>query len=84
MTTITANDLKTKGVSAIEPILAENHEAVISVRGKNRFVVMDMTTYNRLREAELEAALSETEQDLKHGRVYRDSVAQHIKRISRI
>jgi PHD/YefM family antitoxin component YafN of YafNO toxin-antitoxin module len=83
MTTITANDLKTKGVSALEPILAEEREALISVRGRNRYVVMDVEMYNSLREHELEAALLESRRDFAKGKVYRESVANHMKRITR-
>ena len=57
MKAITANELKTKGVASIDAALAEQEEAIISVRGKERYVVMDMETYNRLRVCELEAAL---------------------------
>lgn len=56
MVSITANDLKTKGVAAIEAALAEQPEAVVSVRGKDRFAVMDLDHYRYLRECELEAS----------------------------
>ncbi|MCX7184480.1 MAG: hypothetical protein NTW90_04470 [Nitrosospira sp.] len=42
MSNLTANDLKTKGVAAIEAVLAERPEAIVSVRGKDRFVVMEI------------------------------------------
>ncbi|MDA8260825.1 MAG: type II toxin-antitoxin system Phd/YefM family antitoxin, partial [Betaproteobacteria bacterium] len=42
MSHLTANDLKTKGIAAIESALAEHSEAIVSVRGKERFVVMDI------------------------------------------
>ncbi len=64
MPQISANDLKTKGISAIESMLAIQPEAVISVRGKDRFVVMGMDQYHYLRECELEAALAQTHIDL--------------------
>ena len=41
MKTIAANELKTKGVSSIEKALEDNVEAFISVRGQERYVVMD-------------------------------------------
>jgi len=41
MSSISANDLRIKGVSAIEAELAHQPEAIISVRGKDRFVVME-------------------------------------------
>ncbi len=46
MSYLTANDLKTKGVAVIEALLAEHTEAIVSVRGKNRFVVMDIEQYH--------------------------------------
>ena len=82
MATITANELKTRGISAIDPIVKEHRAALISVRGKVRYVVMDMQMYNRLRECELEAALMETRRDIERGAFYEESVAEHIKRIT--
>jgi len=82
MATITANELKTRGISAIDPIVKEHRTALISVRGKVRYVVMDMQMYNRLRECELEAALMETRRDLENGAFYQESVSEHIKRIT--
>ncbi|MCX6031886.1 MAG: type II toxin-antitoxin system prevent-host-death family antitoxin [Chloroflexi bacterium] len=45
MAVVTANDLKTKGISDIERILQDAQEVVISVRGKPRYVVMDLAHY---------------------------------------
>jgi hypothetical protein len=50
MAHISASDLKTKGVAAIEAMLAVHSEAIVSVRGKDRFVVMDIAHYHYLRE----------------------------------
>ncbi len=83
MTTITANELKTGGLSALDSILAGQSEVIVSVRGKNRYVIMSMPSYNRLRECELEAALAECRADIKAGRVHKDSVAAHLKRVAR-
>lgn len=83
MSSISANDLKTKGVAAIEAGLEEQSEAVISVRGKERFVVMEMAQYHYLRECELGAALAETRADLKAGRFVKESPGQHLKRITK-
>ena len=84
MSSLTANDLKTKGVAAIEAVLAERPEAIVSVRGKDRFVVMDIVQYNYLRECELEAALAETRADIAAGRVVKESAAAHVKRVKKI
>ena len=81
MTSITANDLKTKGVAAIEAALAGQPEAVVSVRGKDRFVVMDLAHYHYLRECELEAALAETRADLAAGRFVVESADAHMDRV---
>lgn len=81
MATISANDLKTKGVSAIEAALTDQREAIVSVRGKDRFVVMDLDHYHYLRECELEAALAETQADLAAGRFVVESAKDHMKRI---
>ena len=82
MGAITANDLKTRGVASISEQLAENPEAIITVRGKSRYVVMDIDQYHYLRECELEAALLEAREDVKAGRVVTESVADHIKRLT--
>ena len=81
MASISANDLKTKGISAIEAGLARQAEAVISVRGKDRFVVMDIAHYHYLRECELEAALAQTHADLAAGRFIKGAPEVHVKRI---
>lgn len=82
MNTITANQLKTKGISVIEKNLTENHELIITVRGKEKFVIMDMKQYNYLRECELDAALQQTKSDYQDGNFVTESVEDHIKRIT--
>lgn len=81
MSSISANDLKTRGVSAIESALANGSEAIISVRGKNRFVVMPIEQFNYLRECELEAALAQTKADLAEGRFVASSPEAHLDRL---
>ncbi len=82
MQTVTANDLKTKGIAALENGLAENDEAVITVRGKERFIVMDIDHYQQLREFELEMALVQARADVVQGDVIIESVEEHIKRLT--
>ncbi len=81
MKTIAANELKTRGVTSIEAALEEDTEAIISVRGQQRYVVMDLEEYNRLRVCELEAALYETRQQIAGGEFVEESVEEHIARI---
>lgn len=79
---ITANELKTKGVSVIEEVTTQNAEAIITVRGKNKYVVLSIEDYNQLREYELEAAINESLDDIKEGKIYKDSIEDHMKRIT--
>ena len=83
MEIITANQLKTKGVSVIESKLADKKELIISVRGKEKYVIMNMDQYNYLRECELDAAMHETKTDYQNGRYVSESVEDHIKRITK-
>jgi prevent-host-death family protein len=81
MAVLTANDLKTKGVSDIERLLQDAQEVVISVRGLPRYVVMDIAHYDFLRECELLAAWAQTRADLAAGRYRRESADAHVARI---
>ena len=83
MAHLSANDLKIKGIAAIEAALAERPEAIVSVRGKDRFVVMDLEHYYYLRECELEAALQETRADLAAGRYVKESPEEHLSRLDK-
>jgi hypothetical protein len=81
MKAISANELKTKGISSIEAALEKEGEAIISVRGKERYVVMDLVTYNRLRVCELEAALYQARSEIAGGKGIEESVDKHLARI---
>ncbi len=79
---VTANELKEHGVQILSKQLARGPEAMISVRGKVKFVVISPEYYEKLRLFELEAALKEAEADLKAGNVKR-GVKAHVKRVAR-
>ena len=81
MPQLTANDLKTRGVAAIESLLATQPEAMISVRGKERYVVMDVAHYHFLRECELDVALMQSKVDVVAGRVVVESAQSHMDRL---
>jgi len=81
MSSIAANDIKTRGVPVFEEALATADEAVITVRGRPRYVVMTMQAYDRLRELELDAALAEARRDLAAGRTCVESVKAHVGRL---
>ena len=81
---LSANDLKTRGVAAIEALLATQPEAMISVRGKERFVVMEVAHYHYLRECELDAALAQSQTDVAAGRFVDESAAAHVARLQAV
>lgn len=81
MNKITANELKTKGVSILEQYLTDSPEIVITVRGEEKYVVMAMAQYAHLRECELETALHEARADYKAGIFVVESVDDHISRL---
>ena len=81
MTIVTANDLKVKGISDIERLLQDEQEVVISVRGKPRYVVMDIAHYDFLRECEIAAAWAQTREDVAAGRYRREGADVHMARI---
>ena len=84
MTQLTANDIKVRGVSAIETALSDQPEVTISVRGKQRYVVMEMSHYQYLRECELEAALVQSQSDRAEGRFVQESAQAHMERIEQL
>ena len=81
---ITANDLKVKGITAIDDVTSNGFEAIITVRGKQKYVVMTMEEYNKLREYELEAAIIESELDIKNGKFKKGTVEDHIERLENV
>jgi len=81
MSDITANDLKTRGVSALESALDKDSEVVISVRGKPRYVVMDIEHYERLREAEIFSAWQHARAAESRGEYLVETAVDHIDRL---
>ncbi|TAN40810.1 MAG: type II toxin-antitoxin system Phd/YefM family antitoxin [Nitrospirae bacterium] len=78
---VTANDLKVKGISYLEGLVKTYTEIVISVRGRNKFVVLPIEEYERLKEADLEMAVRESEEDYRKGRYTVETAAKHFKRV---
>ncbi len=76
--TVTANEVKIKGVSLFDKLLKKADELFINVRGKDRFVVLDLDRYKELRENELDLAYLQTREDLLKGRYKEQSVKEHL------
>jgi len=83
MSDLTANDLKTQGVSALEKALRKDDEVTISVRGKPRYVVMSVDHYERLREAEIASAWQEAKAAEAGGDYIIETASEHIARLQR-
>ncbi len=81
MSAISAADLKRRGVAALEPTVAEDGSALITVRGKGRYVVLTLEKYNELREAELEQAVREARADYRAGRIVDRTIDGHLRRL---
>ena len=79
--TITANELKTKGISLVERLMKKSREVFISVRGRKRFVILPVDEYERLKEAELESIIRQAEKDYEEGRYVTESAEEHFKRL---
>lgn len=75
---ITTSELKRKGVSIIEYLLRIEDEVVMSVRGKPRYVVIDHTRYDDLRECEITAAWAQMREDVATGRDRCEGADAHI------
>jgi len=83
MSDITANDLKIKGVSVLESALEKDAEAIISVRGRPRYVVVDIARYERLQEAEIFAAWQEARAAESRGEYLTETAEEHIARLQK-
>ena len=75
---ISANEIKTKGVSMFDTLLDKFDELIINVRGKNKYVVLDIERYKELRANELDLAYIETIKELEEGHYVKQSAKEHI------
>lgn len=82
MTTITANELKRGGAALLDKTLKKEGEAFISVRGSDRYVIMGLESYNRLRECELSAAVEEARREYEAGKYVEESAEAHVRRVT--
>lgn len=81
MNSVTANELKTKGISAVEARLQMDEEVIVTVRGQDKYVIMDLEKYAKLREYELAFAIQEAKADVAAGHYTVESVDEHMKRL---
>ena len=79
--TITANEVKTNGVSIFGDMLQKADELFINVRGKNKYVVLDIDRYNEFRQNELDIAHMKVIKDIQEGRYKVQTASEHIKEL---
>jgi len=75
-----ANEVKTKGVSLFDKLFEKVEEVIINVRGKNKYVVIDMERYKELRALELDKAYDDAMADIAAGR-YTTDLETHFNEI---
>jgi hypothetical protein len=78
---INANEVKTKGVSMFDGLLEKFDELIINVRGKNKYVVLDIQRYKELRANELDLAYINTKKEIKNGDFKTQDATQHIEEL---
>ena len=76
--TISANEIKQRGVSFFDTLLDKFDELIINVRGKDKYVVLDIERYKEFRVNELDLAYMRTMQDIEQGKYKRQSAKEHI------
>ena len=81
--TVTANDVKQRGVSLFGELLEKFDEIVVNVRGKQKYVVMDVERYKKLRALELDNAYREVMEDYERGDYHTD-VKKHLAEIANV
>ena len=82
--TISANEVKKRGVLIFDKLLGKFDELVISVRGKEKYVVIDIERYRDFRARELDIAYMEAMQDIEKGDYKVQSAKEHIEDLKKI
>jgi len=70
---VMANEVKTKGVSLFDALFETFSEVVISVRGKNKYVVVPFEEYEAYRAYKLDIAHKEVMQNIADGKYHSDT-----------
>ena len=81
MNILAANELKVKGVCALEDALSRDDQAFITVRGKTKYVVLTVDEYDNLRECELDKAFRDVQKDIADGNYTDETAQEHMKRL---
>jgi len=83
MNSITANELKNRGVTAIKALVSEFDEPVaVTVRGRTEYVVLSTAQFDAFAQFELQVALDEAKNDMANGN-YTSNVDEHFEQLHR-
>jgi hypothetical protein len=80
---VTANEVKKRGVGIFDELLKKWDEVIISIRGKKRYVVLDLQRYNELRAKELDLAYKMVMEDYEKGDYHTD-IEKHLEEIKNV
>jgi len=80
---VTANEVKKRGVSLFDELLKKFDEIIISSRGKNKYIVMDIETYEDFRAYKLDKAYREVMEDVKRGDYHTD-IDRHLRELENV
>jgi predicted DNA-binding protein len=75
---VTANQVKTRGVSLFDELLQKFDEIIISSRGKKKYIVMDIEKYEDFRAYQLDKTYKEVIRDVERGDYKVLSAKEHI------
>jgi PHD/YefM family antitoxin component YafN of YafNO toxin-antitoxin module len=78
---ISANTIKTKGISFINKFIKNKNEVIVSVRGKKKYVILPIEEYEHIRDLEIEQAIKQAEDDYNNNKYIAESAEEHFKRI---
>jgi len=78
---ISANTIKTKGISFINKFIKNKDKVIVSVRGKRKYVILPIEEYEHIRDLEIEQAIKQAEDDYNNNSYIAESAEEHFKRI---
>ncbi len=76
--TISANEIKQRGVSFFDELLNKFDELIINVRGKDKYVVLDIERYKEFRANELDLAYMQMMHDMENGNYKTQNAQEHL------
>ncbi len=78
---VNANEVKLKGVSLFDNLLKKFDELIINVRGKEKYVVLDIERYKEFRMNELDVAYMKTMQDIEDKKYKVQNAKEHTQEL---